>query len=74
MSTFLLPKFIYDRIDIDFDVHRDFSLFQNYSDSRFGFHIEGTVFGTLSVQISLIFDFTSLLLIFTEGLLISYHL
>ena len=57
-----------------FDVRKDFSLFPKYSDSKFGFPIGGVVFETLSVQTSLIFDVISLLLIFTKGLLISYHL
>ena len=57
-----------------FDVRRDFSLFPKYSDSKFGFRIRGAVFEKLSVQTSLIFYVISLLLIFTKGLLISYHL
>ena len=55
-------------------MRKDFSLFPKYSDSKFGFRIGGAVFEILSVQTPLIFDVISLLLIFTKGLLISYHL
>ena len=61
-------------IKVKVKVRRDFSLFPKYSDSKFRFHIGGTVFETLSVQTSLIIDVISLLLLFTKGLLISYHL